>query len=216
MSYEPYKQTKTFLQFFLILIIIKKRFLQKVGKGHDHSKIVCSGCGLKLKFKAKHRDRDNFIAYHCEKTNKFYVFHDHVCVQLRKIKEAIRTYVFQKEREENPDESDVESQFINIDVDEHVKSNQRNKPRHFTTPKQGDFNYKDNTDEEYSESSGGGKEFLGGVHNTIYDTFNIFGSHSETEKHETIIKHPNFRRYRMQVESIMIRFAKRQKGQTVK
>ena len=109
-------------------------------------------------------------------------------------------YAVEKERKLYPDDPYPQASFINIDVDSNSPTkpiNQRARPRHFTTPKQGGFDYEVN--------------FIFGQENKEEEK-----EEKEKEKGKNAIEHPNFRRYRMQVESIMTRLNMRGRDATVK
>eukprot|EP01084_Bolivina_argentea_P096399 173323_1 len=109
--------------------------------------LVCGACGLalKLKHKKKKQKSSSFIGYKCDETAREWIFHDYVCVKLRRIKEAIKDYVFEKEKEENQTVED-ENALIKIETSASQKGSHRLKPIRKTTPKKGDHNYKGDYD----------------------------------------------------------------------
>lgn len=113
---------------------------------------VCGACGVKLKFKPNKRSKHNYKGYICRHTHREWVFHDHLCVKLRKIKEAIKVYVYDQEKEENPNVED-ENALINIETNSSQKQNSRCRPIRKTTPRKGDHNYNTQEVEEESQSS---------------------------------------------------------------
>ncbi|ETO27212.1 hypothetical protein RFI_09918 [Reticulomyxa filosa] len=172
--------------------------------------ISCSGCGVRLKFKKKTREKDCFMAYKCDKTNKHYIFHDYLCVKLRIMKEAIRQYVFKMEVPSNAsmDKDTLEGALIGIDVDDGgLKRSNRAKPQNFTTPRRGDFNYVEELDnkeiEEVEEESKERKTKR--QLSTKRSTASTI--HREEKKEVTTenIRFESFRRYRSHVTMIMER-----------
>ena len=69
-----------------------------LGMANKSDAIVCGACGVQLKFKASKRHKYNYIGYVCKHTGREYIFHDYLCVKLRKIKEAIKDYVYMYEK----------------------------------------------------------------------------------------------------------------------
>ena len=58
-------------------------------------KYVCSGCGVKLKFKKKKflKNSKSWRGYFCRETHREFIFHNRLCVKFRKAKEWIRDAV---------------------------------------------------------------------------------------------------------------------------
>merc|ERR1712154_285858 len=109
--------------------------------------VVCGACGVRLHFKAKKRAKYNYMAYVCKHTHREWVFHDYLCVKLRKIKEAIKDYVYKKEKDEvlnlnrGGHKFNDENALINIKTHSSQRDNSRLRPIKKTTPKKGDHNY---------------------------------------------------------------------------
>lgn len=76
--------------------------LNVLGLAADEGpKVVCSACGNRMKFKKKNAKKYNYMGYKCTYVDNHgdeqvqeLIFHDYLCVKLRKIKEAIKEYVF--------------------------------------------------------------------------------------------------------------------------
>eukprot|EP01084_Bolivina_argentea_P006952 13123_1 len=122
------------------------------GAGNKGNVTVCGACGVKLQFKAKYRNKYNYMGYICRRTKREWIFHDYLCVKLRKIKEAIKDYVYFCEKDENINVED-ENALINIDTNVSQKRQSRMRPNKKTTPKKGDHNYNLNQNEQHEESS---------------------------------------------------------------
>ena len=82
--------------------------------GANEAKVVCSACGNRLEFKKQNAEKYNYMGFMCKYEDSELVFHDYLCVKLRKIKEAIREFVFLQEMEENKD-IELENALINIE-----------------------------------------------------------------------------------------------------
>ena len=106
-----------------------------LGGGANEVKVVCSACGNRLKFKKKNAKKYNYMGFCCkyedshnEEQEVELVFHDYLCVKLRKIKEAIKEYVFLQEKEENKD-IELENALINIEETGTSKENPKMRPK---------------------------------------------------------------------------------------
>merc|ERR1712228_60344 len=134
----------------------KKRNNFIPGKiGGDKAIVVCSACGVRLKFnrKKKKKNKYNYVGFKYKRRE--YIFHDYVCVKLRKLKEAIKDYVFAKEKDEvmNKGKFEDENALINIEMNPSQKENLRMRPTKKTTPRQGDHNYNVDANEQDREAS---------------------------------------------------------------
>ena len=123
-------------------------FVKGLGNNKQGTRVVCGACGLPLKFKAKKRHQTYYMGFKCATTRREWIFHDYLCVKLRKIKEAIRNYVFEQEKEEHnintDDPNAVINALINIETNSSQKPHKTHRPIPKTTPRKGDHNY--NTD----------------------------------------------------------------------
>ncbi|ETO14202.1 hypothetical protein RFI_23171, partial [Reticulomyxa filosa] len=168
----------------------------------------------KAQVQKNNRDKDCFMAFKCEKTSKIYVFHDYLCVKLRRMKEAIRRYVFNMEMNDSTamDRESLEAVFISIDVDENVKQNSYARPQRFTTPRRGDHNYtseekeveEDDDDIKEAEKEKMRRRQLSRQRSTI-TVRSMSQDHSAQQIKEAPLRHEAFRRYRTHVSMVLER-----------
>ncbi|ETO26696.1 hypothetical protein RFI_10438 [Reticulomyxa filosa] len=179
--------------------------------------LVCAGCGLEIKFKKKNREKDCFMAYKCDKIDKTFLFHDFLCVKLRKMKEAIRFYVFRAEVTDSTmlDPESLRAAFIGIDVDANMQKNPRVKPQYFTTPRRGDHNYSSTEKEDEEEEDPEEKERLErekekarrrrSKHRSTVTLRSTITEDASAAEQKVTIRHEAFRRYRSHVTMILER-----------
>lgn len=131
-------------------------FVKGLGNNKQGSRVVCGACGLPLKFKAKKRHQYSYMGFKCATTRREWIFHDYLCVKLRKIKEAIRHYVFEQEKEEHnintDDPNAVINALINIETSSSQKAHKTHRPIKRTTPKKGDHNYNTDVQSDHEDS----------------------------------------------------------------
>ena len=125
-------------------------FVKGLGQSSKNSIVVCAACGNRIKFKRKKKHKDAFMGFVCKTTHREWIFHDYLCVKLRKIKEAIKTYVFNQEKDEAGHQKiEDENALINIETSassSNHKHRAKRRPVRRTTPRKGDHNYRGDND----------------------------------------------------------------------
>eukprot|EP00485_Elphidium_margaritaceum_P010787 CAMPEP_0202689798 /NCGR_PEP_ID=MMETSP1385-20130828/4982_1 /ASSEMBLY_ACC=CAM_ASM_000861 /TAXON_ID=933848 /ORGANISM="Elphidium margaritaceum" /LENGTH=1408 /DNA_ID=CAMNT_0049344987 /DNA_START=72 /DNA_END=4298 /DNA_ORIENTATION=+ len=153
----------------------------KVGKvplgGQDKQQVICNACGIRLKFGKRRRSKGkdplsgyNFKGFACGRTQKEWIFHDNLCVKLRKIKEAIRRFVYEKEKEEDVNAQD-ENILINIETNASIRYASSFKPHHKTTAK-------NDRDADKEKDKGGGADGSGRAGGGLEQSASSKGRHS--------------------------------------